>query len=68
MSEPKPAKASKTLWLNAISLALIAGIATAELMLPSVKELMSPFVYAGIAIGLAVANAFLRFITSQPIK
>lgn len=64
----KPWWKSKTLWLNLLGVMLTAGIAIAEANLASIKGLVSPAVYLYIAIGLAAANAGLRFITSQSIK
>jgi hypothetical protein len=59
---------SKTLWLNGITFVLTAGFAVLEASLPELKGLVSPLVYVYISIALAMANALLRFITSQPIK
>lgn len=55
---------SKTLWLNAIS----AGLIVVEANIGVVRSMFGPTSYLALIGALAAANAFLRCITSQPIK
>lgn len=64
---PPPAKkwwTSRTLWVNALVLALAA----AEAQLNVVQPLLPLNVYQLVAFGLPVLNAVLRFLTSQGVR
>lgn len=62
-AEAKPWWESKTLALNTIAAGLIALEAGTGLLKPLVGE----NAYAVLAVGLAVSNAVLRTLTSQPL-
>lgn len=64
MSSTKAIWQSKTIWVNFIVLVL----ATIELQMGVLKAVMPPGTYVWTAIGLAMANAGLRFITTQPLS
>ena len=55
---------SKTLWFNAIVIAV--SLATAAT--PALEQHLSPEVYAVIASGVAFVNAVLRLVTGKKIK
>jgi hypothetical protein len=61
--QPKPLLASRTLWFNAVALALTA----AESQLNVVQPLLPVNVYALVAFVLPVVNGVLRLVTSQPL-
>jgi len=56
--------ASKTMWFNAI----VASLAALEGVFNLLQPHIAGNVYAYITIGLTVGNAFLRTITSEPLK
>ena len=60
----KPWWKGKTLWLNAITAALVAAEANTGLLQPHLPVNL----YMAIAIALPAANAALRFLTSQGLK
>jgi hypothetical protein len=55
---------SKTLWLNTLSAAFIAVEASVGL----IKDQFGVQSYLLLLALLAAANAFLRFLTTQPVK
>lgn len=63
MNEVKPWYRSRTLWFNAIALALAA----AEMQLNVLQGFLPGGVYAWLAFVLPVGNAALRFITSTAV-
>lgn len=54
---------SKTLWLNLVAAALVA----AEASMGALTAVLPGDAYAWLAVGVPVANALLRVITTQPI-
>ena len=63
MNKVKPWYRSRTLWFNAIALALAA----AELQLNVLRGVLPGGVYAWLAFVLPVGNAALRFVTSTAV-
>jgi hypothetical protein len=63
MNDTKPWYLSKTLWFNAICLALAA----AETQLKVLQGVLPGGVYAWLAFVLPVGNAALRFVTSTAV-
>ncbi len=61
---PKHWYESKTIWFNAIVVAV--GLATSAT--PALESYMSAEMYAVIATFVAFINALLRLVTGQPIK
>lgn len=55
---------SKTLWFNAI----VASLAALEGVFALAQPHMAGNVYAYLTIALTVGNAFLRVITTEPLK
>lgn len=64
MKTLKGAFKSKTLWFNAI----VAGMAALEPVFGTLQAFLPGNVYAYISVVLAVGNAILRVITTQPLS
>ena len=56
--------ASKTLWVNGLTLAAVVLTALVDHQL--ITE--NPAVVAALTMGLSAVNMILRFVTSQPVK